>query len=76
MIDRMHGKESLGTAVVTGASAGIGKIYADRLADRGYDLLLVARRGDRLNQLADKLTRLRGLEAFRGTHPLQINGLG
>jgi len=45
-----------GLAVITGASSGIGAVYADRLARRGYDLLLVARSRGPMEGLAKKLS--------------------
>jgi short-subunit dehydrogenase len=43
------------TVLITGASTGIGAVYADRFAKRGHDLVLVARDRARMEALADRL---------------------
>jgi len=49
-----------GTVLITGASSGIGAVYADRLAHRGYDLILVARSEDKLKLLAERIEKTTG----------------
>lgn len=60
---------SNGTALITGASRGIGAVYADRLAKRGYDLIVVARGQAPLEALAARLAN----ETGRSVTPLPID---
>jgi hypothetical protein len=58
----MSATHRLDTALITGASTGIGATYAQRLAQRGHDLVLVARDKARLQALAERLTRESGVK--------------
>jgi short-subunit dehydrogenase len=52
---------SANVSVITGASSGIGAAYADRLAARGSNLMLIARREDRLNEIAAQIRKAYGV---------------
>lgn len=52
------------TALITGASSGLGAEFAVQLADRGYDLILVARREDRLKEIGDSLHSKYGVKSL------------
>lgn len=58
----MSNTNTKGSALITGASTGIGAVYADRLAKRGYDLILAARDEARLNALAERLRAETGVK--------------
>lgn len=64
------------TALITGASSGLGATFARRLAERGANLILVARRRDRLDALADQLRADTGVNVVAYEQDLSRPGAG
>ena len=64
------------TALVTGASAGIGVDLAESFAKGGYDLVLVARSAPALTQVADRLAKAHGVKAVAIAADLGVQGSG
>ena len=64
------------TALITGASSGLGEEFARRLAERGADVILAARRKDRLDTLAEKLHADTGVKAVVYEADLSSPGRG
>ena len=62
MLDRRTEDQSRLVAAITGASSGLGAVFARRLAERGFDLLLVARRRERLEDLSGGLQMVHGAQ--------------
>jgi short-subunit dehydrogenase len=63
-------------ALVTGASAGLGEEFARQLAGRGMNLVLAARREERLEQLAEELRQAHGVSAVALATDLSVAGEG
>jgi short-subunit dehydrogenase len=61
------------TAFITGASSGIGAEFARQLAVSGYDLVLTARRADRLHQLADSIHAINDVRIT--LHPADLSNI-
>jgi short-subunit dehydrogenase len=65
--------QSPGTALITGASSGIGEAFARALASRGYAVTITARRGERLRSLADELREAYGVDVHEIVADLQTS---
>src|SRR5262245_53518382 len=62
------------TALITGGSSGIGEALAEVFAARGWDLVITARREDRLRAVAERLQQMHGRRVDVVVHDLAVRG--